>query len=108
MQLRLLYVKMSVGGASQLAKACSEVERNNKLPVTFYHKEGGPCSLRAASTAAQAESAAAEHGWSKGPSVVRRFNGNPRFEGVVWAPSRALNGGPGSHATGADAAEPQV
>ncbi|KAH7135940.1 hypothetical protein B0J11DRAFT_502739 [Dendryphion nanum] len=45
----------------------------------------------AASPAAQAESAAAAHGWA-GVWVawVRGINGNPRFERVLWAPSRAI------------------
>lgn len=45
-----------------------------------------------------------EHG---ARSVVRQLNGNPRFEGMVWAQSRASKGGPGSHATYAEGHMPE-
>jgi len=92
------------------AKACFEVERNNKLPVTFYHGEGVPCSHRAGPGAAQAESAATEAwgvDWTaiQRQSQVRGGGMGARLGKGREEKARATNGGAGSPATGAMGAE---
>ena len=103
-----IWLAIAAAAEGSPAKACVEAERSNKRPATFYHREGDPCSLEAASVLRSAEPAAAAWmGWARSysrASIQRqsqvREGGMGAAQGAGRGTRFACNGRRSGRATG--------